>query len=147
MAPPITVDIMAILLGRKNIPRHKRQQGKRRSSRASLPRFPCRVQAGTLWSVAGTGASRAGRNGGRMVDVPVTIAWKNRVLENRREIEALREQGLVDRKVEVEEIIHPSTRDIAKIMRTVGVTPGPANRRIMFAELCLIEHVLVSAVQ
>jgi hypothetical protein len=82
-----------------------------------------------------------------MIDVPVTIAWKNRVLENRREIEALREQGLVDRKVEVEEIIHPSTRDIAKIMRTVGVTPGPANRRIMFAQLCLIEHVLVSAVQ
>jgi hypothetical protein len=50
-----------------------------------------------------------------MVDVPVTIAWKYRVSENRREIEALREQGLVDRKVEVEEIIHPSTRDIAKI--------------------------------
>jgi hypothetical protein len=56
MAPPITVDIMAILLCRKNIPRHKRQQGKRRSSRASLPRFPCRVQAGTLWSVAGVPA-------------------------------------------------------------------------------------------
>src|SRR5262245_31482123 len=37
----------------KNIPRHKRQQGKRRGSRASLPRFPCRVQAGTLWSVSG----------------------------------------------------------------------------------------------
>ena len=82
-----------------------------------------------------------------MVDVPVTIAWKYRVSENRREIEELREQGLVDRKVEVEEIIHPSTRDIAKIMRTVGVTPDPANRRIMFAELCLIEHGLVSTVQ
>src|SRR5262249_51081191 len=42
-----------------------------------------------------------------------------RVSENRREIEALRqsfdEQGLANRKVEVEELFHPSTCDIAKI--------------------------------
>jgi hypothetical protein len=28
-----------------------------------------------------------------MIDVPVTIAWKNRVLENRREIEASQGRG------------------------------------------------------
>jgi hypothetical protein len=54
-----------------------------------------------------------------MVDVPVTIACKYRVSENRREIEALRqsldEQGQVNRKVGVKELFHPSTCDIAKI--------------------------------
>jgi hypothetical protein len=45
MAPPITVDIMAFLLCRKNIPRGKPQQGDRQAPRS---RFPCRRQAGTL---------------------------------------------------------------------------------------------------
>jgi 4,5-dihydroxyphthalate decarboxylase len=45
--------------------------------------------------------------------------WKYGVSENRREIEALTqylaEQVLVDRKVEVEELFHASTLEIAKI--------------------------------
>jgi 4,5-dihydroxyphthalate decarboxylase len=45
--------------------------------------------------------------------------WKYGVSENRPEIDALtqylHEQGLVDRKVAVEELFHPSTFDIAKV--------------------------------
>jgi hypothetical protein len=37
MAPPITVDIMAFLLCRKNIPRGKPQQGDRYAPRSALP--------------------------------------------------------------------------------------------------------------
>jgi 4,5-dihydroxyphthalate decarboxylase len=45
--------------------------------------------------------------------------WKYGASENRREIEALtqylHEQGLVERKVEIEELFHASTVDTAKI--------------------------------
>jgi 4,5-dihydroxyphthalate decarboxylase len=45
--------------------------------------------------------------------------WKYGIKENMREIEALSqyayEQGLVDRKLKVEELFHPSTFDISKI--------------------------------
>jgi 4,5-dihydroxyphthalate decarboxylase len=45
--------------------------------------------------------------------------WKYGAAENRPEIEALtqylREQGLVDRKVDIGELFHASTLDVAKI--------------------------------
>jgi 4,5-dihydroxyphthalate decarboxylase len=45
--------------------------------------------------------------------------WKYGAAENRPEIEALtqylHEQGLVDRKVEIEELFHASTLNVAKI--------------------------------
>jgi 4,5-dihydroxyphthalate decarboxylase len=45
--------------------------------------------------------------------------WKYGVAENKREIEALtqyiHEQGLTDRRVEIEELFHPSTFEISKV--------------------------------